>query len=206
MKAASSTLRITTLVENSVHARGLRAEHGLAFHLQAGEQSVLFDTGPGDLILENARRLNIPLNHLDAVVLSHGHYDHTGGIAGVLAMSPKAKVFLHPAALQSRYVRETNGGFRSLGLTASSREALKKAQIVQTSGMMEISPGLFVTGHIPRETAYEDVGGAFFLDESCTKPDPILDDQALFFESQAGVVDRFSWAMFLLFRGHERRV
>ena len=184
----SETIRITVLVENSVQMRGLRAEHGLAFHLQAGERSVLFDTGPGDLILENARKLRIDLDNLDAIALSHGHYDHTGGLAGVLAIAPRAKVFLHPAVLQGRCVREPDGSLRSLGLTATTREILEKTQIIQTPEMAEIIPGLFVTGQIPRETTFEDVGGAFFLDDACAKPDSIIDDQALFFESRAGIV------------------
>ena len=73
------TIVLTTLVENSVHARGLLAEHGLAFHLQAGPRSLLFDTGQSDLLLHNALKLRISVANAEAIVLSHGHNDHTGG-------------------------------------------------------------------------------------------------------------------------------
>ena len=95
----SDRIRVTTLVENSVNARGLLAEHGLAFHLQAGPRSLLFDTGQSDLFLHNALKFRISLADAEAIVLSHGHNDHTGGIAAAREAAPKARLFLHPAAL-----------------------------------------------------------------------------------------------------------
>ena len=76
----SESIRVTTLVENSVNTRDLQAEHGLAFHIQAGSRRLLFDTGQTDLFLRNARQLCLDLKTVDAIVLSHGHYDHTGGL------------------------------------------------------------------------------------------------------------------------------
>jgi metal-dependent hydrolase (beta-lactamase superfamily II) len=78
-------------VENSVHERGLKAEHGLAWHIQFGSQQVLFDTGQTNLLVQNARQLGISLDRLDAIVLSHGHYDHTGCLAAVVAASPRRR-------------------------------------------------------------------------------------------------------------------
>src|ERR1017187_3073457 len=70
------TIIITILVENTVHARGLLAEHGLSFHLQVGQRSLLFDTGQSDLFLRNALKLRLSLAGAKAIVLSHGHNDH----------------------------------------------------------------------------------------------------------------------------------
>jgi 7,8-dihydropterin-6-yl-methyl-4-(beta-D-ribofuranosyl)aminobenzene 5'-phosphate synthase len=76
----SETIALTTLVENNVHVCGLLAEHGLAFHLQVGSRSLLFDTGQSDLLLHDAIKLRISLADAEAIVLSHGHNDYTGGL------------------------------------------------------------------------------------------------------------------------------
>ena len=124
----SQKISITVLVENSVHERGLKAEHGLAWHIQLGSQQVLFDTGQSDLLVENARQLGIGLDRLDAIILSHGHYDHTGGLAAVVAASSCPPVFLHPAAREPKFSLQPDGTPRFIGLpkpAALSSRALK---------------------------------------------------------------------------------
>ena len=114
------TIVVTTLVENSVHARGLLAEHGLAFHLQAGRHSLLFDTGQTDLLQHNAPKLRVSLADMEAIVLSHGHYDHTGGLDKARAAAPKARLFLHPAALSPKFTGNPDGTSRTIGMQAAS--------------------------------------------------------------------------------------
>lgn len=185
-----TTLRITVLLENTVHLRGLRAEHGLAWHIQHGPHAVLFDAGQTDLLVENAARLGVMLDQLDAVVLSHGHYDHAGGLATVLARSPQARLFYHPAALEPKFSLDANGIARSVGLPEASRVALmqNRNRATESRTCVEVVPGLFLTGEIPRRTEFEDVGGRFFLDEQGSRPDPLQDDLALFFDTSAGLV------------------
>ncbi|MBS3821916.1 MAG: MBL fold metallo-hydrolase [Planctomycetes bacterium] len=79
-----SRATITVLVDETAGRRGLLAEHGLAFWLALPEGSVLFDTGQGMALRHNAGRLDLDLASVDAVVLSHGHYDHTGHLADAL--------------------------------------------------------------------------------------------------------------------------
>jgi 7,8-dihydropterin-6-yl-methyl-4-(beta-D-ribofuranosyl)aminobenzene 5'-phosphate synthase len=183
-------IRITLLIENSVHARGLKAEHGLAWHIQSGRQQVLFDTGQTDLLLENAGKLGLPLEQLDAIVLSHGHDDHTGGLAAVCNHSPRARIFFHPAATEAKFSVQPDGKPRYIGLSEASQAALARnsSRLVETRAVTEVVEGLFATGEIPRRTAYEDVGGRFFLDETCAHADPLRDDQALFFDTAKGLV------------------
>lgn len=184
----SDKIQITVLVENSVQTRGLKAEHGLAWLIEIGGHRVLFDTGQTELLLDNARMLGCSLDNLDAIVLSHGHYDHTGGLAAICRLSPAARVFLHPAALSPKYSVASGTPARSIGMPDASRRALNRLGAAPSisEAFREVVPGLFVTGEIPRQTDFEDVGGPFFLDEQGNQPDPLLDDQALFFESSEG--------------------
>jgi 7,8-dihydropterin-6-yl-methyl-4-(beta-D-ribofuranosyl)aminobenzene 5'-phosphate synthase len=183
-------IRITVLVENSAHRPGLVAEHGLSFYIQAGERSLLFDTGQTDLALINAQTLRLPLDNLEAVVLSHGHYDHTGGVPAILDLAPQARVYLHPAAFDSKFSRNQPGAARMIGMSEAAVRAVRhhSGGFVPTSRRTEIFDGIFATGEIPRVTAYEDTGGAFYLDAEGTQPDPLVDDQALVIDLGRSVV------------------
>jgi 7,8-dihydropterin-6-yl-methyl-4-(beta-D-ribofuranosyl)aminobenzene 5'-phosphate synthase len=160
----SETIRITVLVENSVHRRGLVAEHGLSFHVQCGERSLLFDTGQTDLAVINAETLRLPLDRVEAIVLSHGHYDHTGGVPAMLEVVPNARIYLHPAAFGKKFSK-SSGQSRTIGMSDCVVQAIRcrAGGFIETTGRTEIMDGIFATGEIPRVNTYEDTGGAFFL-------------------------------------------
>jgi 7,8-dihydropterin-6-yl-methyl-4-(beta-D-ribofuranosyl)aminobenzene 5'-phosphate synthase len=186
----SDEIRITVLVENSVHRGGLMAEHGLSFHIQTGERSLLFDTGQTDLVLRNAAALRVPLDRIEAVVLSHGHYDHTGGVTAVQEGAPMARWYANPAVFARKYGRNPQGETRFIGMSPEAGAALRRHRIgfVETGGWTEVMANVFATGEIPRATGYEDTGGAFFLDETCSQPDPLTDDQALVIDLGRSIV------------------
>jgi 7,8-dihydropterin-6-yl-methyl-4-(beta-D-ribofuranosyl)aminobenzene 5'-phosphate synthase len=183
-------ITLTTLVENSVQVRGLRAEHGLAFHLQCSGHSLLFDTGQSDLLIANADALGVALARLDAIVLSHGHYDHTGGLSNVRACAPKARLFLHPEAVKPKFSANAASPAQPAGMTEPALQAVRHAgaSVTWTRGWTEVLPGVFATGEIPRETSFEDTGGRFFRDASATQPDPLTDDQALVCDTPEGLM------------------
>jgi len=182
-------IRVTILVENTVNTRGLLAEHGLAFYIEAGPKRILMDAGQTQILSQNARKLGVSLETLDAIVLSHGHYDHIGGLKELLPLASSARVFLHPNALNPKYTRDKDGTSRAIGMPVEIADAIRNRSslVTWTTGVTEIHEGVFMTGQIPRTTPYEDVGGRFFLDDACTRPDPLADDQALFIESQQGI-------------------
>lgn len=185
-------LNVQLVVENVAKGQGMLAEHGLAYCLNVDGHQVLFDTGQGlpNVLQNNADRLGINLDQTELIVLSHGHYDHTGAMPSVLEQAPAAKLHAHPAALEAKFSPEKQDRVRSIGMPEASRNAMERWQgtCILNSEPLELLPGLFLTGEIPRTTDFEDTGGQFYLDQALTIQDPLLDDQALFFESNAGTV------------------
>ena len=183
-------LQITVLADDHVDVPNLLAEHGLSMLIEADDRRILFDTGQGKVLRGNADALGIRLSGLDAVILSHGHYDHTGGLTVLLPECSPAAMFLHPAALQPKYAKADGPSYRVIGLPESSRQALNAVddRIVWSRSAIEVVPGVWCTGEIPRLPANEQTDTGFFLDADCCDPDPLTDDQALFIETRAGIV------------------
>jgi 7,8-dihydropterin-6-yl-methyl-4-(beta-D-ribofuranosyl)aminobenzene 5'-phosphate synthase len=186
----SDEIFVTVLVENTAQGRGVMGEHGLAFHVLAGGQGALFDTGQSGLVARNASLLGVDLSAVRAVALSHGHYDHSGGLRAVWEQAPDARLFVHPSALVPRFSRRPGGAARAVGTDPLTLQAIRcrEADVVETRSVTAVLPGVFLTGEIPRVTEYEDVGGPFVLDEAGIRPDPIADDQAMFFDTAEGIV------------------
>ena len=184
---------ITTLIENTTSGPLFSAEHGLSFWIEYGNRHILFDTGQSDLLIQNAKALHIDLAQADAIILSHGHYDHTGGLATVLNIAPEARIYLHPAAIEPKYSRSRQEAY-PIGMPDPARKALRNRKIIWTESPTHVCDGMGITGQVPRVNSFEDVGELFFLDEDCQEPDPLLEDQALFIESPMGLIVVFGCA------------
>jgi 7,8-dihydropterin-6-yl-methyl-4-(beta-D-ribofuranosyl)aminobenzene 5'-phosphate synthase len=180
--------RITVLVENTAYHAGLIAEHGLSVWIETGAHRFLFDTGQGPALGVNARTLGIPLEKTEAVMLSHGHYDHTGGLLHVMSLQERPTVCAHPAALEPKYAFSPGTSSRDIGMPPRVKDlVLSRADLRPVQGPVELGGGLFLTGPVPRRTGYEDTGGPFFADASGRTPDLMPDDQAAFLHTHKGV-------------------
>jgi 7,8-dihydropterin-6-yl-methyl-4-(beta-D-ribofuranosyl)aminobenzene 5'-phosphate synthase len=184
-------VRITLLVENRAKRKGLQAEHGLSYWIEAGSQNILFDTGQSPEVLQhNANHLNIDLAQADSIVLSHGHYDHTGGLEGLIEEGADTRLVLHREATCKRYSRSRLGSVHEVGMPRHLAVQIDNGfvQRLDSTTPIDLGDGLCVTGEIPRLTDFEDTGGDFFLDPECLEPDPIRDDQAIYFDTPQGLV------------------
>ncbi len=183
-------LSITAIVENTAGTFDAAGEWGLALWIEADQHRILSDTGQGHTLRQNARLLGIDLASAEALVISHGHFDHTGGIAELLDAGFRGKIYAHPAALRGKYQREKAPPHRHIGIPPASERALRSraADLVESARPTEIAPGFIVTGAIPRRNTYENVADPFFVDADCTQPDPLIDDQALLIETRRGWV------------------
>lgn len=182
--------RVTILVENTAGGPDVLAEHGLSYWIEHNGKHILLDSGQGGVLAANACKLNIPLYDLDALVLSHGHYDHTGGAAEALKHDRPVVVYAHPVAFGRKYARSNKGTARAIGMPHPSEKAIRvsRNQLTHTTQPTVIFGGLTATGPVPRLTDFEDTGGPFFLDEACTQPDPLEDDQSVFIDTAEGTV------------------
>jgi len=98
-------MKIITLVENTAIDKSLKPKHGLSIYIETPNHKVLFDLGPKDAFIHNAKKLGIDLAEIDTVVISHGHFDHGGGLAGFLDINKKAKIYLHKLAFGPYYIK-----------------------------------------------------------------------------------------------------
>jgi len=96
-------MKITALLENTTTDPALTPKHGLSVYIETAKHKTLFDLGPDYTSLNNAQKMGIDLTQVDTVVLSHGHYDHGGGLAGFLKMNSDAKLYFHRNAFQKLY-------------------------------------------------------------------------------------------------------
>ncbi len=183
-----NNLKISVLVENTA-SRTFRGEHGLAFIITAGSKTLLFDTGQGGVIEHNLYTMHCSPDKIDFLVLSHGHYDHTGGLKYLSEhLRSDIKVYLHPAALEEKYSKISTG-FKYLGISEHNRAYLAGLgeNLVFTQQPTEIFEDVWVTGEIPRINSIENRSTKFYLDKETSISDNMQDDQAMFLKTEKGI-------------------
>ena len=175
-------MKWTVLVENTVQKRGILAEHGLSVLVETADRRILFDAGQTDVFLKNALLLKLSLDDLDGVVLSHGHYDHGGGLEYLSALKMDADlsvptIYVGAGAFSEKFSKEKDGSFRNIGISKGLTETL---QVEETEGMKEIFPDVFLVSRIPKGADFEGVSPVFYrTQEEQLIPDDMQDEQVL---------------------------
>jgi len=144
-------MKITALVENNLadQRSGLAAEFGLSLHVEHAGRHTLFDTGATGAAVRNAERLGIDLARVDAVVLSHHHFDHAGGLPAFFAVNDHAPVFLRRPPEGKEYFRALGVVSRHVGLEEGLLERYQD-RFVFVDTFTEITPGTYVLTDIVR--------------------------------------------------------
>lgn len=183
--------RITILCENSVGPiSGTLGEHGFSALIEPSRgESLLFDTGQGLTLLHNARRMNKDLSAVKSVVLSHGHYDHCGGLLPLLMVSGSRRVHAHPGIFAPRFRLKDTGECYPIGMPHSRSELEDAGGVFQLSKeYRELSPGMFLTGEVPRATTFETGDQGLYCDCTGQETDSTPDDQSLVIDTVMGLV------------------
>ena len=133
-------MRIINLVENEAGDSGCEAAHGLSFYIETQTHRFLFDTSPSDLVIHNAEKLGVDLKTVDTVILSHGHYDHSGGILPFVELNSRAKIYMQHNAGGEYYAFDgEDKGFRYIGI---DKKILSMPQVQLLKGDTKIDDEL----------------------------------------------------------------
>ena len=186
----NKTVKMTLLVDNECSSE-LTGEHGFSAWIEVGDQRILFDTGQGMALEKNALSLGVDLSQATSLVISHGHYDHVGGVPDFLVHNAHAPVYYGRGALDRRYSCPPDQVPRAIGIQETVQRALGDlpgARSIELEEPRYLAPSIGISGSIPRLTTFEDTGGPFFLDEAREHPDKLDDELAIWFETASGLV------------------
>jgi len=185
-------LRIITLSENTAGGGNALAEWGLSILAETDDANILLDTGQSISTSYNANLYGINLGKVDKIVISHGHYDHTGGLQHVLRqMKKEVEVIAHPDIWAAKYARGQGDNYRYIGIPFM-RDELESlgARFNLTTEPVKITDDIMTTGEVPMVTDYEQIEpNRFFVKtDSGWKPDELPDDQALIIKTGQGLI------------------
>jgi 7,8-dihydropterin-6-yl-methyl-4-(beta-D-ribofuranosyl)aminobenzene 5'-phosphate synthase len=186
-------IQITILCENLVGKLIGSGEHGFSAFIETDQGNYLFDTGSGHSIISNSLILNKDLKSIRKIFLSHGHYDHTGGLPEVLKLKGSVDVHAHPHVFLDRIaVLKENGKetkrFVGIPYKKSYLESLG-GNFIFNNDFGEVEKGIFLTGEVPRKTLFEKPDPRLFSEiDGKTTQDIFLDDQSLILDTDKGLI------------------
>ncbi|NYT07965.1 MAG: MBL fold metallo-hydrolase [Methanomicrobiales archaeon] len=180
-------MRLTTLIEDiSGGVHDLVPQHGLSFLIESRDRTVLFDMGQDGTFIRNAESLGLDLTKVDAGIISHGHYDHGGGLSSFLACAPHAPVYLKAGAGEASYARDIRG-YRYIGLDTGI-VAAEAGRLTWISTDTEIFPGfMLITDILDPEPSPPGNRALLLRRQENYTPDPFLHELFLVVDEDDGI-------------------
>lgn len=187
-------MKLTVLMDNTtIIDTPYKGESGLSFFIETEDARLVFDTGFSPLFLSNAKKMGIDLTEITAVAISHGHNDHTYGLAPLGNLLSRAgkrvPLVLHPDCLEKKWWQEKEGRLEEIGMPVGRAELTNYFDLVTTEEPIELGRRLYFLGSVPRpdKEANEPIG-LVCRDGSELVPDFVNDDTAIVYDGQEGLV------------------
>jgi len=180
-------MKIVILTENTVYRREILAEHGLSLIIEKNNKRYLFDTGQSGVFIKNAKTLGEDIEHLDGIILSHGHYDHCGGLEEYAKKYQLPPIYVRKEAFEEKlYQGKPETDPRPIGIPW--KKELAEKHLVYTDNLQEIDKNIFVLGNIPMRNEFERVAKEMLVKKNmlCVF-DAMIDEQMLIIREGNGL-------------------
>lgn len=185
-------IKMSILADNYSRQRNMLSEHGLSLLLKVDGFQLLFDTGQTNVMLTNAAKKEIDLSRVHAAVLSHGHYDHAGGLPEFCSVNAQAQIFLHPQALCERF-NAVDGKPVKDNIGIQWRDEPEQRMILDRAIFSEhpfrLSENIVISGTIPRIAENQATSGRFLKknEQGGFERDELADEQFLLIRGRKGL-------------------
>lgn len=185
-------MKITTLIENNSGKRSdLHTEHGLSVYIEVDGKNILFDTGQSGNFIDNAEKLGIDLKNLDYVIISHGHYDHSGGLERLIKeINPDIKLYLGKGFFDKKYGLVSEDNYKYIG-NPFDESFLKDNNIpfkYINEDITNITENLMIFTNFNRDEDFENTNQTLYIKENGTyKKDMFYDEISLGLKTHKGI-------------------
>jgi 7,8-dihydropterin-6-yl-methyl-4-(beta-D-ribofuranosyl)aminobenzene 5'-phosphate synthase len=183
-------LKINILAEEHVHKRGILAEHGYSILVEIDGFRVLFDAGQTEILFLNAEKVGIDVSIVNALVISHGHYDHTGGVPEFCRLNMHAPVYIHPEAFRERYSSVDGVIFGSkIGISWYRGRNPFRDRMFTVKEPLQIHKQIAISGEVPRVIPFEEPPKNFLIrsENGDFVTDTVIDEQFMIVKGLKGI-------------------